>query len=66
MRPAGETKRGVIAMILGGALFVINDALVKLATETMPLGELLVVRGLFAIACVLALIFGYGNFRHIE
>ena len=66
MRPAGETKRGVIAMILGGALFVINDAHVKLATETMPLGKLLVVRGLFAIACVLALIFGYGNIRHIS
>ena len=48
-------------MILGGALFVLNDALVKLATETMPLGELLVVRGVFAIACVLTLIIGLGD-----
>lgn len=61
MRPAAETKKGVTAMIIGGALFVINDALVKLATETMPLGELLVVRGIFAIACVLSLIIGFGD-----
>ena len=65
MRPAGETKRGVIAIITGGALFVINDACVKLATATMPLGELLVVRGVFAIACVLSLIIGLGDTRQI-
>jgi drug/metabolite transporter (DMT)-like permease len=66
MRPAAETKKGVTAMSIGGALFVINDALVKLATETMPLGELLVVRGIFAIACVLSLIIGFGDTRRIS
>jgi drug/metabolite transporter (DMT)-like permease len=66
VRPAGETKKGVTAMIIGGALFVVNDALVKLATGTMPLGELLVVRGVFAIACVLSLIKGFGDARRIS
>ena len=65
MRSPGETKRGVIAMIIGGALFVVNDAFVKLATETMPLGELLVIRGIFAIACVLMLIIGLGDGKRI-
>jgi len=66
MRAPGETKRGVIAMILGGALFVINDAFVKLATQTMPLGELLVVRGVFAIACVMAVMVAMGDFKRIK
>ena len=66
MRSAAETQRGILAMLIGGALFVVNDALVKLATETLPIGQLLVVRGFFAILCMLCIIFAMGYTKHIR
>ena len=65
MRTPADTRRGMTAMITGGALFVINDALVKLATQSMPTGQLLVVRGGFAILCMLAIIIGTGDLNRI-
>lgn len=53
-------------MILGGALFVLNDVLVKLATATIPTGQLLLVRGLFAITSVLAVIVFTGNIKNLR
>ena len=66
MRSAAETQRGILAMLIGGALFVVNDALVKLATETLPIGQLLVVRGFFAILCMVCIIFAMGYTKHIR
>lgn len=65
-RAPGETRRGVIAMILGGALFVFNDVLVKLATQTVPTGQLLVVRGMFAISSILVVIALTGNLNQLR
>jgi drug/metabolite transporter (DMT)-like permease len=61
-----KSNLGILAMISGGLLFVGNDALVKTATETMPLGELLVVRGTFAIICIIATIFAMRDQRRIR
>ena len=53
-------------MIVGGALFVINDSLVKLATQSMPTGQLIVTRGIFAIAIILAIIVATGETQRIK
>jgi drug/metabolite transporter (DMT)-like permease len=47
-------RRGVIAMIGAMTCFVINDAFVKYASESLPGGQIIVIRGLFAIAFLLA------------
>jgi len=49
--------RGILAMSGSVVVFIFNDALVKLASETMPPLQAIGVRGLFATAwCLLALL----------
>jgi drug/metabolite transporter (DMT)-like permease len=45
---AADNRRGILAITLSMALFVINDTLTKLASESMPPGEIMAVRGVFA------------------
>lgn len=61
-----DSRRGILAMIVGGALFVVNDSLVKLATQAMPTGQLIVTRGIFAVACILAIIVATGETKRIN
>lgn len=42
-------RRGILAMIGAMTAFVINDAFVKYASQSLPGGQLIVVRGVFAI-----------------
>ena len=65
-KTAAQARRGIIAMIVGGAFFVFNDVLVKLATSTIPIGQLLLVRGIFAISCVLIVIALTGNLKNLR
>lgn len=53
-------------MIFGGAFFVFNDVLVKLATSTIPIGQLLLIRGFFAIALVSGFIVITGNLKNLR
>ena len=46
-------------MITAMALFVVNDALVKLATTAYPTSQVLAVRGVFASSVALALVFAF-------
>lgn len=55
-------RRGVIAMAGAMALYVLNDAFVKLVAATHPVGQILAVRGVFATALVLAIAFAAGAF----
>jgi drug/metabolite transporter (DMT)-like permease len=48
-----DDKLGVRYMVLAMTCFVINDSLVKFASQTLPSGVLIFVRGLFATALVL-------------
>ena len=64
--PYPNSRRGILAMIIGGALFVLNDSLVKLATQAMPTGQLIVTRGIFAVACILAIIVATGEAKRIK
>lgn len=47
-------RRGVRLMVAAMACFIVNDSLVKLASESLPAGQLIFVRGLIACALVLA------------
>ena len=40
-----DNMRGILAMLVSALAFVINDALVKLATSELPTGEIIVIRG---------------------
>jgi drug/metabolite transporter (DMT)-like permease len=48
-------RRGALLMVAAMACYVVNDALVKLTAAHLPPGQVLAVRGVFAIAFLLAL-----------
>jgi drug/metabolite transporter (DMT)-like permease len=51
-----ENTRGILAMSASVVVFIFNDALMKLASETMPAVQAVGLRGIFATAwCVLAI-----------
>jgi drug/metabolite transporter (DMT)-like permease len=54
-------KRGNIAMVLAMGMFVLNDALVKLVSETYPASQIMAVRGLFACMVTFALVIVLGQ-----
>ena len=57
------TRRGVASMMLGMAVFVANDSLVKLASSSMPTGQLITLRNAMATLLLLALVFATGQAR---
>ena len=54
---------GSLYMTLAMAAYVVNDSLVKLVGDEIPLGTILVVRGGFAIALIIALVLITGAFK---
>ena len=48
--PPGGVARGIVCMILSGALLTCNDAAMKSVSKSIPLGELLFMRGGMAFA----------------
>ena len=61
-----DNTRGIIAMCATVVLFIFNDALMKLAAESVPAAQAIGVRGLFATAwCGLALA-ATGDWRHLR
>ena len=62
---AAQNRKGAIAMVGSMAAFVMNDALVKLATSAYPTSQVLAIRGMFATAIVLAVIISMGSLRDL-
>jgi drug/metabolite transporter (DMT)-like permease len=58
-------RRGVLAMSAGMASFVANDALVKTVSESLPSGQLIFLRGIFASVLLLAVLAAMGLLRNI-
>ena len=56
MPSPAANRRGILAMIAAMTLFAGNDALLKLASATLPAGEIMVVRGVFAALLTLAFV----------
>jgi len=55
---------GSLYMTLAMAGYVVNDSLIKLVGETLPLGTILVARGGFAIALIIVLALATGALKH--
>ena len=49
-----DNMRGILAILASATGFVVNDALVKLATAELPTGEIIVIRGIMATAILAA------------
>lgn len=63
MPPLHDNMRGILVMNVSMAAFNLSDALTKLATKTLPLGETVFIRGLFAAALVAVAVVGSGTWR---
>lgn len=60
------TRRGVVSMILGMAAFVTNDSLIKLASSTVPTGQLISIRNLLTAVLLLVLMLATGQAAQIR
>ncbi len=60
------TRRGVASMILGMAAFIINDTLIKLASASVPTGQLITMRNIMAAALIVMLIVMTGQAAHLR
>jgi drug/metabolite transporter (DMT)-like permease len=49
-------RRGITLMVLAMSAFIVNDALVKVVSESLPAGQLIFVRGLMASVIVLLIL----------
>ncbi|MFN0262980.1 DMT family transporter [Tepidamorphus sp. 3E244] len=56
-------RRGILAMLAAMCGFICNDTLIKLAGETMPLGEIILTRGIMALILMAALTTMMGAWR---
>ncbi|MBU3739255.1 MAG: DMT family transporter [Rhodoferax sp.] len=52
MHSAAASTRGIRWMTLAMSVFMVNDAIVKTLSVSLPVGQLVLVRGLFAVAFV--------------
>ncbi|NLH81755.1 MAG: DMT family transporter [Phyllobacteriaceae bacterium] len=66
MTDVRDNRRGILAMAIAMAGFNLTDALTKLATEQLPLGETVFLRGLFATAAVAVAVAADGSWRRIR
>jgi drug/metabolite transporter (DMT)-like permease len=58
-----NNSRGIIMMVLSNLAFIINDTWIKLASEGLPTGQILFIRGAFAFAVILIVVVATGAFR---
>lgn len=58
-----DNRRGIVSMAIAMSAFNLSDALTKIATQTLPLGETIFVRGLFATAAVALFVLRDGSWR---
>ena len=58
-------RRGVLAMSAGMASFVANDAIVKHVSQSLPSGQLIFLRGVFATVLLLVVLGAMGQLRDI-
>lgn len=54
--PAHDNRRGIRLMVAAMACFIVNDTLVKFASQSLPAGQIIFLRGLMATALVLAVL----------
>ncbi|WP_018185371.1 DMT family transporter [Kaistia granuli] len=63
MPALANNSRGIIMMVLSNLAFIINDTWIKLASDSLPTGQILFIRGAFAFAVILVVVFATGTHR---
>src|SRR3954468_7674658 len=63
---AVSNRRAIVAMLTAMALFTGNDTLTKLATADLPPGQIMGIRGVFAVLLTLGLLIAMGEARHLR
>ncbi len=63
---ASGNVRGAVAMTLGMFGFVTNDVFVKLASDTLPTGQIMAIRGAFMIVMILVICWASGVLRQLN
>jgi drug/metabolite transporter (DMT)-like permease len=58
-----DNRRGIIALMLGMALFTANDCIIKQLMRSMPAGEVIFVRGMFTAVMLGAVMAALGHLR---
>jgi len=61
-----DGAKGIVLMLLGVGLITINDALMKLANEGLPLGQTLALRGAFVWIPILLFVWRAGGFHALR
>jgi drug/metabolite transporter (DMT)-like permease len=64
-RSLSENYLGILYMVAAGTGFVVNDTLVKLASEELPIPQIIVIRSLMALPPVLLFCWHQGFFRNL-
>jgi drug/metabolite transporter (DMT)-like permease len=64
--PPASNRRGILAMLAAMFFFITNDTLLKLASATLPPGEIMAVRGVFATAMAFAIVATMGELKSIR
>ena len=65
MSAFAHSLRGVIAIVASQFAFLLNDTLVKLVSDALPLGQIIFLRGLFAAALLAPLAIATGLHRSL-
>ena len=63
---AAANRNGMIAMVGAVACFTTTDVLMKTATQTLPVSQVLAIRGLIAASIILTLLSMNGGMRHFR
>ena len=66
MSSVASNRRAIIAMITAMALFTGNDTMTKLATADLPPGQIMGIRGIFAVLLTAGILIGTGGARHLR
>lgn len=66
IHPQHSNARGIAAMCAAMALFVANDALVKLAAAELTAGQIMALRGAFVVVIMIVAVFFAGHVRDLH
>ncbi len=61
-----QNLRGIVGISAANLLFLINDTMIKLASEAMQLGQILFMRGLFATILLIPICIAAGVMKHVS
>ncbi|MFI5410161.1 DMT family transporter [Kaistia sp. UC242_56] len=63
MPALADNSRGIIMMVLSNLAFIINDTWIKLVSEGLPTGQILVIRGSISFVLICLVVFATGTHR---